>query len=476
MRSASTDHSSSQLAAQRVGRVLVDLDRPGGAKRPAAGPRRQPAAPGARPATSRRRSARRTAPTCSERRRLRAGAAPSARAGAQGARRSSSASKLTSRPARPSWLGEPRRRSSSSAASAASTSSAEGSKGSGRQRASTCPGFQGPRASKPGVLSTAYTVASAVGWAAVPRRLKYWGWGYEDEQPSEAELRATANLIRQHLGFGAEVPAQPVPLSAVTLPEPRVSPPASLAPICFSDPYERALHAYGRSYMDVLRAFRGRFDHAARCRRPPARRDRASGDTRLGHPGRRGRDPLRWRHQRGRRRRAAGRGALQRRGDDRPQGTRPRARGRSDLARGADPGRRDRTGLEEQLARARVHAAPLPAVLPVLDPGRLDRHPRRRPLCHPLHPHRRPGRVDSRGHARRRLGVASAARIGRRGFARPDADRLRGNARRDHRGVGPGPPEAPHRASAGVQFDDFMAVPRPSGRSLSRASIRPTAA
>ena len=93
------------------------------------------------------------------------------------------------------------------------------------------------------------------------RRLKYWGWGYEDEQPSEAELRGTGGLIRQHLGFGAELPAQPVPLSAVTLPEPRVSPPASLAPICFSDPYERALHAYGRSYMDILRAFRGRFDH-----------------------------------------------------------------------------------------------------------------------------------------------------------------------------------------------------------------------
>jgi alkyldihydroxyacetonephosphate synthase len=57
------------------------------------------------------------------------------------------------------------------------------------------------------------------------------------------------------------VPAQPVPLSVVTLPEPRVSPPASLAPICFSDPYERALHAYGRSYIDILCAFRGRFDH-----------------------------------------------------------------------------------------------------------------------------------------------------------------------------------------------------------------------
>ncbi len=94
------------------------------------------------------------------------------------------------------------------------------------------------------------------------RRLKHWGWGYEDEQPSESELRATAGVIREHLGFGAEAPELPVPLSAVTLPEPRLSPPASLVPICSSEPYERALHAYGRSYMDILRAFRGRFEHA----------------------------------------------------------------------------------------------------------------------------------------------------------------------------------------------------------------------
>ena len=69
-------------------------------------------------------------------------------------------------------------------------------------------------------------------------------------------------MIREHLGFGAEAPELPVPLSAITLPEPRLSPPASLVPICSSEPYERALHAYGRSYMDILRAFRGRFEHA----------------------------------------------------------------------------------------------------------------------------------------------------------------------------------------------------------------------
>ncbi len=38
-------------------------------------------------------------------------------------------------------------------------------------------------------------------------------------------------------------------------------PPDPLAAVCSTGDYERALHAYGRSYVDVVRAFRGRFDH-----------------------------------------------------------------------------------------------------------------------------------------------------------------------------------------------------------------------
>ena len=42
---------------------------------------------------------------------------------------------------------------------------------------------------------------------------------------------------------------------------PRLEPPGSLAHICRTDRYERAAHAYGKSYRDVVRAFRGRFDN-----------------------------------------------------------------------------------------------------------------------------------------------------------------------------------------------------------------------
>jgi alkyldihydroxyacetonephosphate synthase len=71
-----------------------------------------------------------------------------------------------------------------------------------------------------------------------------------------------ARGIRDHLGFGAEDIEQPVTLDDVTLPPPRLAPPASLAELCSTDLYERAAHARGKSYRDLVRGFRGEFEHA----------------------------------------------------------------------------------------------------------------------------------------------------------------------------------------------------------------------
>ena len=70
----------------------------------------------------------------------------------------------------------------------------------------------------------------------------------------------------------------------------------------------------------------------------------------------------------------------------------------ADLAGGADPGGGDRAGAGGPAARARADPAPLPAVLRVLDPRRLDRDPRRRALRDAGDPHRRPGRVGAGDH------------------------------------------------------------------------------
>jgi alkyldihydroxyacetonephosphate synthase len=93
------------------------------------------------------------------------------------------------------------------------------------------------------------------------RRRKFWGWGFEDQQPPPEEVTRAGLAAREHLGFGAAEVERPVRLEDLDLPAPRIEPPAALAGICRSDPYERALHSYGRSYRDVVRAFHGRFDH-----------------------------------------------------------------------------------------------------------------------------------------------------------------------------------------------------------------------
>ncbi|HVS28835.1 MAG TPA: FAD-binding oxidoreductase [Solirubrobacteraceae bacterium] len=93
------------------------------------------------------------------------------------------------------------------------------------------------------------------------RRRKHWGWGYEDEQTPLAEQRAAAPGIAAHLGFGSGELEEPCPLEQVELAAPRLAPPAALAEICSSEDYDRALHSYGRAYRDIVRAFRGRFDH-----------------------------------------------------------------------------------------------------------------------------------------------------------------------------------------------------------------------
>jgi FAD/FMN-containing dehydrogenase len=95
----------------------------------------------------------------------------------------------------------------------------------------------------------------------VERRRKHWGWGYEDEQPTPEEVRGAAEFLVGRFGFGSTDPERPVPLSEISLPEPRLVPPPLLRDFSATGDYQRALHAYGRSYADVVRAFRGRFDH-----------------------------------------------------------------------------------------------------------------------------------------------------------------------------------------------------------------------
>ena len=92
------------------------------------------------------------------------------------------------------------------------------------------------------------------------RRRKFWGWGFEDQQPADHEVAAAAAGAREHLGFPPGEVERPVSLEDIELPPARIHPPDSLAHICAADPYARVTHSYGKAYRDIVRAFRGRFD------------------------------------------------------------------------------------------------------------------------------------------------------------------------------------------------------------------------
>jgi alkyldihydroxyacetonephosphate synthase len=80
------------------------------------------------------------------------------------------------------------------------------------------------------------------------RRRKHWGWGFEDQQPTPEQARAAVPTLSERLG---------IELGEVE----RVAIPAGLAEICSSEPHDRACHALGKSYVDVVRGFRGVFEH-----------------------------------------------------------------------------------------------------------------------------------------------------------------------------------------------------------------------
>jgi alkyldihydroxyacetonephosphate synthase len=92
------------------------------------------------------------------------------------------------------------------------------------------------------------------------RKLKHWGWGYEDQIPSRAEMEQAAAGIRERLGFGGEV-EEAVPLERVEVRAPRLKAPDGLGDLFTDEKYERVSRALGKAYRDVVRGFRGEFEN-----------------------------------------------------------------------------------------------------------------------------------------------------------------------------------------------------------------------
>jgi alkyldihydroxyacetonephosphate synthase len=93
------------------------------------------------------------------------------------------------------------------------------------------------------------------------RRRKFWGWGWEDEGPNAEQRQGIAQALAARFNLDALPETPPPRLEELRLAPPRLTPPAALASLCSIEPYERAAHTYGKSFRDVVRAFRRDFSN-----------------------------------------------------------------------------------------------------------------------------------------------------------------------------------------------------------------------
>ncbi|MRG95640.1 FAD-binding oxidoreductase [Polyangium spumosum] len=93
------------------------------------------------------------------------------------------------------------------------------------------------------------------------RERSFWAWGWADAFPDESARQALAMQVGALLGRSFS--PRPLPsLESVRLAAPRVLPPEALAPFSSAEAEDRILHTYGKSYRDVVRAYRGDFSVA----------------------------------------------------------------------------------------------------------------------------------------------------------------------------------------------------------------------
>ncbi|MDQ4116672.1 MAG: FAD-dependent oxidoreductase, partial [Actinomycetota bacterium] len=89
----------------------------------------------------------------------------------------------------------------------------------------------------------------------------WWGWGHVEDAVTGSELD---ELLGRVVGLLPQADLSPTAVPAVAdlgIPPSRPAVPQGLAPLCSDDPADRAAHARGKAFRDVVRNLAGDLDH-----------------------------------------------------------------------------------------------------------------------------------------------------------------------------------------------------------------------
>ncbi len=87
-----------------------------------------------------------------------------------------------------------------------------------------------------------------------------WGWGDAGDEPRREDLLALAPYVSETTGVPAQEPQTPAPLPELPPSRRLADLPPSLRALASDDPVDRARHAFGRSYRDLVRAMAGQVE------------------------------------------------------------------------------------------------------------------------------------------------------------------------------------------------------------------------
>jgi alkyldihydroxyacetonephosphate synthase len=85
----------------------------------------------------------------------------------------------------------------------------------------------------------------------------WWGWGNVEDAVTGDERAVLTKRISALLPSADLTAHEPPDVSALDLPDPRVTPPKTLADLCSTDRTDRAAHAHGKAFRDVVRNLHG---------------------------------------------------------------------------------------------------------------------------------------------------------------------------------------------------------------------------